>query len=792
MDHNYGFSVRLQNDGKIVFAGGSHKGALGPPRFSLFRFNPDGSPDSTFDTAEGPLDHEIGIAFDMLIQPDGKIVAAGGRSLTTMNSRPNASAGDFIIARVNSDGSADDGGPRDLTPGDRFGTGGVVHTDFGRWDQAFSLALQPSGGGMRLLAGGCSSTNSKGCVFGDGDRINGQKQASGDDASGRWTPYVGKVALARYKLEDGSLDQEFGQGGKTDQMDGGAVEIEVLADGYLAAAIRRTPSPGANESDFEVARFEPNGLPDTSFGSNGIVTTKEFSPASPVNPVPQPNVENFSQAIAVQPDGRIVAAGASNGSGFDGDELILARYLRTPTALEPDLSVSISDAPDPVTRGDNLEYRIQVENRAPTPAFGVGLIQAIPQGLTVLSATSDHGGCSSSGTQVSCGLGSMLPGAKATVTLTALVGAVTGTVITSTAEVASGDYRKSATADTTVGRPAGEWTLTKTMAEARSAHSATALSGPGCGDLCGKVLVAGGRTAAGALSSAEIYDPAADSWSPAAAMGTGRFGHTATLLPSGKVMVAGGATTTQQGITSVEIFDPASGTWTQAVPMLKPRYGHTATLLHTGKVLIAGGQGTPNSLADAELYSPGLLSLDPNAPGLTRTGATEPAGSLNQGRSFFTATLLPGGKVLAVGGFRGPRFEIDDADDPGDSGGPYGKAEIYDPRSGQWSDARNNAVGRWRHTATALKDGRVLVAGGNVTTGGGVPTDSAEIYNAADNSWAPAATMGVSRFSHTATLLPDGNVLVAGGRAREPAGQAIRTAELFAPSTGGWKATAIM
>ncbi|MGH2810673.1 MAG: hypothetical protein ACRDIA_07305, partial [Actinomycetota bacterium] len=464
----------------------------------------------------------------MLIQPDGKIVAAGGRSL-----RSGGPDSDFIIARVNSNGSADDGGPRDLTPGDRFGTGGVVLTDFGRpRDQAFSIALQPTAGGLRLLAGGCSSSNLHGCVFRDIDRINGQKQASGDDGTGPsdsdWVTNnpndakeVGKVALARYKLEDGSLDQEFGQGGKTDQMDGGAVEIEVLADGYLAAAIRRTPSPGANESDFEVARFEPNGLPDASFGSNGIVTTKEFSPASPVNPVPQPNVENFSQAIAVQPDGRIVAAGASNGSGFDGDELILARYLRTPTALEPDLSVSISDAPDPVTRGDNLEYRIQVENRAPTPAFGVGLIQAIPQGLTVLSATSDHGGCSSSGTQVSCGLGSMLPGAKATVTVTALVGAVTGTVITSTAEVASGDYRKSATAETTVGRPAGEWTLTKTMAEARSAHSATALSGPGCGDLCGKVLVAGGRTAAGAVPSAEIYDPAADSWSPAAAMGTG-------------------------------------------------------------------------------------------------------------------------------------------------------------------------------------------------------------------------------------------------------------------------------
>lgn len=178
--------------------------------------------------------------------------------------------------------------------------------------------------------------------------------------------------------------------------------------------------------------------------------------------------------------------------------------------------------------------------------------------------------------------------------------------------------------------PAGE------MASERANATATLLAD-------GRVLVAGGLNSFGpGLVSAEIYNPLTNSWSPAGAMREARFHHTATLLRNRKVLVTGGHQLTGDGSTvalsSAELYDPASNSWSSAPRMSVPRDNHTATSLFDGRVLVAGGgTRTAGFIRIAELY-------DPAANRWTR------AGRLHERRGFHAATLLPRGDVLAVGG----------------------------------------------------------------------------------------------------------------------------------------------
>src|ERR1700682_2455786 len=140
-----------------------------------------------------------------------------------------------------------------------------------------------------------------------------------------------------------------------------------------------------------------------------------------------------------------------------------------------------------------------------------------------------------------------------------------------------------------------------------------------------------------AIALLTVQAPASGpSWSPTASMATGRYNHTATLLPSGKVLVAGGCCAPSV-FASAELYDPVTGTWSPTASMATARYLHTATLLPSGKVLVAGGVGSSGSLASAELYDP-------------VTGTWSPAASMATARYNHTATLLPGGKVLVAGG----------------------------------------------------------------------------------------------------------------------------------------------
>ncbi|EPX59692.1 High-affinity leucine-specific transport system, periplasmic binding protein LivK [Cystobacter fuscus DSM 2262] len=291
----------------------------------------------------------------------------------------------------------------------------------------------------------------------------------------------------------------------------------------------------------------------------------------------------------------------------------------------------------------------------------------------------------------------------------------------------------------------GTWSATGSMATPRNDLHTATLLPDG------KVLVAGGRIGSGRI--AEVYDPALGTWSLTGPMISHRRYHSATLLPNGKVLVVGGAGGREDsdwawGISTAEVYDPASGTWSATSSMISPRYSHTATLLPNGKVLIIGGitPAPERSVATAEVY-------DPASDTWTATS------SMISPRSFFSATLLPNGKVLVVGA----------------GSGWITTAEVYDPILGTWSATSPMSTTRFAHTATLLPNGKVLVAGGD---GVGGELAKAEIYDPASDTWIPAGSMAYPRDEHTATLLPNGKVLITGGWG--PDGT-IRTAELYTP-----------
>jgi hypothetical protein len=305
------------------------------------------------------------------------------------------------------------------------------------------------------------------------------------------------------------------------------------------------------------------------------------------------------------------------------------------------------------------------------------------------------------------------------------------------------------------------WTATGSLITDRANHTATLLPD-------GKVLVVGGRSFFYDLASAEVYDPATGTWTSTGSLNTGRRSHTATLLPNGRVLVTGG-TRDDSGygpysIASAEIYDPGSGTWTTTGSLATERGDHTATLLSSGKVLVAGGRPTFSGMGNLPITSAELY--DPASGTWTFTG------SLNSGRWSHTATLLPNGKVLVAAGF-------------GD-GTVLLSSEIYDPATATWTTTGNLLARRADHTATLLPDNRVLVAGG---FGGDYPYGtraSAELYDPSSRSWTSTGSLITSREQHTATLLPDGTVLVAGGIERNYTNNGnnfLASAELYVKST---------
>jgi hypothetical protein len=265
-----------------------------------------------------------------------------------------------------------------------------------------------------------------------------------------------------------------------------------------------------------------------------------------------------------------------------------------------------------------------------------------------------------------------------------------------------------------LARPAGAFAQTGSMAIARRGHTATLLES-------GKVLVAGGPDA-----SAELYDPASGMFTETGSMTVGRSGHTATLLTDaalpnyGKVLIVGG----NAGVNYAELYDPGTGIFTATGSTTGVWYGgHTATLLKTGQVLLVGGYSTHA----AELYDPA-------------SGTFTATGDLTYGRVGNTATLLLDGRVLIA------------------SGGSN-VAELYDPAKGTFTATEPAPQGGFSGAlATRLSDGTVLVA---ETSG------LAEIFDPATGTFAPAGELLLGVAGATASLRGDGTVLVAGGFSRK-------------------------
>lgn len=360
---------------------------------------------------------------------------------------------------------------------------------------------------------------------------------------------------------------------------------------------------------------------------------------------------------------------------------------------------------------------------------------------------------------------------------------------------------------------AGTWRPVGAMQVARTGHTLTRLAD-------GRVLAVGGRGAAdprgGPIhADAEIYEPATGAWRPTGAMSHARAGHSATLLADGTVLVAGGAGRDGAEVAIAERYDPARGAWAPAGTLRQARRLHSATLLADGRVLVAGGSGDQDALATAELFDPA-------------TGAWIETGGLWVRRDNHSATLLADGRVLVAGGA---------------AHGATDAADIYDPATGNWTQGPALLKGRAAHSATLLPGGRVLVIGGAgyvvpavlmpalatvemlqllpteprlansppdfrgansalVLADGRVLvvgahgadfhlTADALLFDPVAETWQSTGAFNIARGGFSTTLLPSGEVLVAGGS--DPQGQVLlSSAEIYDPAAGTWRRTGDM
>jgi len=329
------------------------------------------------------------------------------------------------------------------------------------------------------------------------------------------------------------------------------------------------------------------------------------------------------------------------------------------------------------------------------------------------------------------------------------------------------------------GPAVGTWRQTASMSVARKLHTATLLPD-------GKVLVAGGMDSDDdasfkSLASAELYDPGRGTWSATGSMLHPRAWHTATLLPNGLVLVAGGqcpglyektcpAVEDPSGaMPDAELYDPKTGTWTATGSMISPRFQHTATLLADGRVLAAGAELAPDLfIAATELYDPA-------------TGRWTATGDLLTARWQHFAVGLPDGGALVAGGY-GATSPTTHA--------LVNSVELYGPGTGAWRAGSPLLVARAQGGAAALlKTGRVLIAGGD--GGGDHMLAAAELYDPATGTRATGA-MSTTRAELSSAMLADGRVLAVGGFDVPGTGKLLSSAELYDPSTGAWRSAGAM
>lgn len=535
-------AIVIQPDGKIIAVGGA--AVINTPntisRFGLARYNSDGSLDPTFGVGGKVTTDFFGIAADAYaaaIQPDGKIVVAG---VTTVNN-----SSDFALARYNADGSLDAS----------FGSGGKVTTDFlGNFEQAYAVAVQPDG---KIVAAGFSVIetgrnwdfalaryNANGSLdtsFGSGGKvttnfISGINENSYDQAFGIALQANGKIvaagrssggmgssfALARYN-SNGTLDTSFGSTGKvTTNLGGGAYAVAIQVDGKIVAA------GVASDSDFALARYNTDGSLDASFGSGGKVTTDFFGGfdqaqaiaiqsdgkiiAAGVDVIGNSNdfalarynsdgsldssfgnggkmttdffgSNDAASGIALQPDGKIVVAGAAKSTVF---HFALARYNGLPSTVA-DLALAKSHVGN-FAVGANGLYTLTVANVAPVSSAGtITVIDSLPAGLNFISGTGTGWSCSALGSIVTCtNPNPLAPGASTSIALTVSVSSAAMPSVTNSASVANAiaeNPLNDTATDFTLVAPACTYSIApsnQTLMDAGGSGSITVTSPSGC------------------------------------------------------------------------------------------------------------------------------------------------------------------------------------------------------------------------------------------------------------------------------------------------------------------------
>jgi uncharacterized delta-60 repeat protein len=323
-DQDQAAALAIQPDGKIVEAGFAQNRSAAD--FALARYSPDGTLDQSFGSAGRVTTTFSGTAdvLGVLIQPDGKIVAAG-YSLPAGSSNQR-----FALARYNTDGTLDQS----------FGSGGKQTTDFfGHVNVARAVAIQTDG---KIIAAGLAWT--------------GAGYTTSD------------FALAGYNA-DGSLDQTFGSGGKqttdffsrSDEAHG----IAIQSDGKIVLAGSAQDSDDTSNSDFALARYNRDGTLDQSFGSGGKQTTDFFGGL------------DSASGVAIQPDGKIVLAGyASHTREYSTFDFGLARYT-----VAPDFSIAFTPSAVPTPAGSKVRSTLVINRiggfsgnvtvTAPEPSMGI-------------------------------------------------------------------------------------------------------------------------------------------------------------------------------------------------------------------------------------------------------------------------------------------------------------------------------------------------------------------------------------------------------------------------------------
>ncbi|MEP6961231.1 MAG: hypothetical protein ABI995_04090 [Acidobacteriota bacterium] len=320
-------------------------------------------------------------------------------------------------------------------------------------------------------------------------------------------------------------------------------------------------------------------------------------------------------------------------------------------------------------------------------------------------------------------------------------------------------------------QPAGTFTATGSMTTPRSGHTATLLPN-------GKVMIAGGGSA-----TVELYDPSTGTFAATAARTASKFIGSATLLPDGRVLLIeafgtfGPPNVPILYTRNAELYDPSTGTVTATGSMINGQRGYAATLLTNGKVLITGGSNGESAscctnAANPELYDPPTQVSSLAGP-YADTGARYAAAGL----VYIPATLLPDGTVLIAS---------------------ESAAEIFDPATSKFRlTASMTAVGTFGgsfskpdtldgRTATLLLNGKVLLTGGDpgygdFDTSYDFTLNTAELYDFLGGTFIPTGEMATGRYSHSATLLTNGTVLITGGAAQSTSAP---VAELYNPSTG--------